>query len=130
MGKRGPEPHKPTEGQRQKVLMMTMAGTPHDDIARNIGITKPTLHRHYREQLDVGMDEANAKVAGKLFNLCMEGNLGAIVWWEKTRRGFKERFDVMTRKPEDFDEVAEHMSDEEASQRFQEFLDKRNGKAD
>lgn len=129
MGKRGPAPHEPTKAQRQKALTMTMAGIPQTDIARTLGISKPTLHKHYREQLDIGMDEANAMVAGTLYNLCIKGNLGAIVWWEKTRRGFKDKLELMSRRPQDLDEITQDMTDQEAAENFQAFLERRSGKS-
>jgi hypothetical protein len=42
-------------------------GIPQDEIARVVGITKPTLEKHYRTELDRAETEANAKVAESLF---------------------------------------------------------------
>ena len=79
-------------------------------------ISHDTLTNYFREELDYGLTKANMKVAQSLFQqavgappvfnykidpktkkrtLVLERpaiapNLGAQIWWEKTRRGFKE----------------------------------------
>lgn len=40
--------------------------------------------------LEKGRAEAARQVANRLFQLCMRGNLGALIWWEKTRSGRHE----------------------------------------
>jgi hypothetical protein len=49
-------------------------GIPQEDIARLIGITAPTLREHYREELDLGLLKANAKVAQNLFTIACKPN--------------------------------------------------------
>lgn len=100
MGARGPKGHEPTKATRELVKMMVMSGATQEQIMDALEITKPTLHKHYRRELDSGMTVANAQVAGKLFNLCMEGNPTAIIWWEKTRMGMKEAVNPLTIKLE------------------------------
>ena len=101
MGKRGPKPgspygpHKPTEETRKTVLAMTGYGIPQTDIATVIGITKPTLEKHYRTELDTGMTIANAKVAESLFNMATKkDNATAAIWWTKCRMGWREQVDL------------------------------------
>lgn len=43
--------------------------------------------------LKKGLAISEAKIANALFRLAMSGNLGAIVWWEKTRAGRRENAD-------------------------------------
>jgi len=59
----------PTEEQRRKVKILSACGTPHEKIAEAMGIRSPkTLRKHFREELDLGALEANAKVASTLYH--------------------------------------------------------------
>ena len=82
--------HLPTTGRRRQVETMSAYGIPHDDIARAIGITAPTLRKYYREQLDLGRIKATVQVAGFLFNAAKNGNVSACIFWLKTRAGWSE----------------------------------------
>jgi hypothetical protein len=84
---------KPTEDQRRLVKSMSAMGIPHEDIARKIGVRSPkTLRTHFREELDLGMTEANYKVAQTLFQMAISGEFpAATIFWAKTRNRFRER---------------------------------------
>lgn len=84
-------PHEPTDETRKLAKTLSGLGVPQDDIATLIGVSKPTLHKHYREDLDKGMAEANAKVAGSLFNQATNGNTAAAIFWMKSRAGWTEK---------------------------------------
>jgi hypothetical protein len=86
--------HNPTEEQRRLVKQLSGVGVPQDDICHIIDITKPTLHKYYRRELDLGMAEANAKVAGSLFNQAVSGNTAAAIFWSKARMGWRETSNV------------------------------------
>jgi hypothetical protein len=73
------------------VLMMVGFGIIQDDIATSLNITKPTLHKHFRRELDTGMTEANVRVAQALYaNAVKHNNVAAQIWWTKTRMGWKD----------------------------------------
>lgn len=82
---RGHPKHKPTEKDRQIARLGAAAGMPQEDIACAIGIDAKTLREHYRHELDNGRALANVKVAGKLYELCMQGNVAAVIYWHKTQ---------------------------------------------
>ena len=84
-------PHEPTEETRKLAKTLSGLGVPQDDIATLVGVSKPTLHKHYREDLDKGMAEANAKVAGSLFNQAVNGNTSAAIFWMKARANWSEK---------------------------------------
>lgn len=91
--KGGRPPHQPTEATRKQVKALAAYGVPQDEIGRVIGISKPTLERHYREELDRGEVEANAKVAESLFRKATgDGaqSVTAAIFWLKTRARWKE----------------------------------------
>jgi hypothetical protein len=48
--------------------MHVVVGTPHERIAKAMGIGLSTLQKHYREELDTAADKANKAVAGTLFH--------------------------------------------------------------
>lgn len=102
--------HEPTEQTRANVKSMAGFGTPQSDIASNIGVSEPTLRKHYRAELDTGAAEANAMVGQYLFSLASGRALrqqarsdGTVVpaathadcktaamFWAKTRMGWRE----------------------------------------
>jgi hypothetical protein len=56
-----------------------------------IGISVPTLEKYYREELDTGLDIANAKVAETLFEMATSGKVpSATYFWLKTRAKWRE----------------------------------------
>ena len=90
----GRKPHVPTDEQRNTARLLSGIGLPQDDIAVMLGISKPTLHKHYREELDKGLAEANAKIAQTLFKQATGGNVAAAIFWAKARMGWREKQEV------------------------------------
>ena len=79
-----------TDGMREKVQYLAGLGVPQDDIAKIIGCAPKTLRKRFREELDRGVAEANAMVAGYLFNSAKQGNVSAQIFWLKTRAHWRE----------------------------------------
>ena len=70
-------------------------GVPHLDIATFLGIDAKTLRKHFREELDRGTTEANAKVAQSLFTMATQGkNVAAAIFWMKARAGWREKIGI------------------------------------
>ncbi len=92
MGKRGPQPFKPTAEERKLVEQMVAVGIPQESIAAVIrdGIQAKTLRKHFRREIDTAKVKAHAKIGGKLFNQAMNGNTTAAIFWAKTQMGWKE----------------------------------------
>lgn len=87
--------HQPTDKSRATVKAMSAYGIPQEQIARAQGIDDKTLRLHYRDELDLGVIEANSKVAESLFNQGVrDGNTAALIWWTKSRMGWKERQEI------------------------------------
>ena len=85
-------PFQPTEQNQKQVKTMAALGFRHDDIATIIGITPKTLRKHFRNELDCGAIEANARVLRTLFEMAISGkNTAASIFWAKTRCGFREK---------------------------------------
>ena len=67
-------------------------GVPHDDIGRIVKCSPPTLRKRFRDELDLGNAEANAKVAQTLYQQATTpGNVAATIFWLKARAGWREK---------------------------------------
>jgi transposase len=86
----GRPPHKPTEQMRLQVKTLAAVGIRHEDIAAKLGISADTLTKYYRKELDDGRVDANAQVGKSLFEQAKAGNTAAMIFWLKTRAGWKE----------------------------------------
>ena len=80
-----------TDALREKARYLAGLGVPQDDIAKIIGCAAKTLRRHFRDQLDRGVAEANATISGSLFGAAKGGNVTAQIFWLKTRAHWRER---------------------------------------
>ena len=79
------------EGVRERVRHLAGVGVRQDDIARIIGCAPKTLRKRMRDDLDRGIAEANATIAGYLFAAAKAGNIAAIIFWLKTRAHWRDR---------------------------------------
>lgn len=78
--------HIPTDEWRAEVRALKSFGVSHEMIARHLKIDEDTLAKHYRDDLDTAVVNANAMVAGKLFKKAtVDEDLTAIIFWLKTR---------------------------------------------
>ena len=85
----------PTEETRRTVKAMAGVGVPHTQIATYLGIDAKSLRKHYRDELDRGMIEANIKVAQSLFALAtVEKSVPAAIFWLKARAGWRETVEM------------------------------------
>ena len=84
-------PHNPTDETRAQVKALAQFGIRRDEIARFLGISQPTLRRHYATELADGVVEANLAVARVLYKSAIDGNTAAQIFWLKSRAGWSER---------------------------------------
>src|SRR3954447_15677887 len=99
-------PHVPTQQTRRTVEAMAAYGIPQVDIGRVVGCSDNTLREHYRDELDLGMSKANAKVAETLYAAATsavkrdatgavasidKSGITACIFWMKTRGRWSER---------------------------------------
>lgn len=87
-------PHEPTKESRQLVQLHATIGTPQKVIADILDIDDKTLTKYYRAELDQAMARANASVGGALFNKATKGDTAAMIFWMKTRAGWREKLEV------------------------------------
>ena len=86
---------RPTDDQRKTVRALAGVGVPHAQIAGFVGIDAKSLRKHYRDDLDRGMVEANIKVAQTLFALAtVDKSVPAAIFWLKARAGWREKVEL------------------------------------
>jgi hypothetical protein len=76
--------------KRDKVRYLAGLGVPQDDIAKIIGCVAKTLRKHFRDELDRGVAEAKATIAGYLFAAAKAGNVTAQIFYLKTQGHWRE----------------------------------------
>ena len=86
----GRPPYQPTDQARLQVKTLAAVGVRHEDIASKLGISADTLTKYYRQELDDGRIDANAQIAKSLYEQAKSGNTTAMIFWLKTRAGWKE----------------------------------------
>lgn len=88
-----------TQDQRDLAETLSGYGVPQEDIARLLRISMQTLHKHFRDELDLGMAKANAFVAQNLFRQATKDDPSAVraaIFWTKARMGWREVPQEMT----------------------------------
>jgi hypothetical protein len=84
-------PYKPSEEDGATVRALKAFGHTDAEIAAFMRISHDTLERHHREDLDLGLTQANFKVANVLFKKCVEDeDTTSIIFWLKTRARWRE----------------------------------------
>lgn len=86
----GRPPHQPTDQTRLQAKTLAAVGIRHEDIAAKIGISADTLVKYYKQELDDGRVDANAQIGKSLYEQAKAGNTAAMIFWLKTRAGWKE----------------------------------------
>lgn len=90
-GKRQGRPAREYEPKdAETVRAMAQYGVPHEDIAATLGMCVETMQRLYGAELVKGRAVANVKIGRRLFDKAMSGDTAALIFWAKTRMGWKE----------------------------------------
>lgn len=74
----------------EQVQSMSQYGLPQAQIAEMVGLSIQTLRNLYGAELGKGMSLSNLAVGKKLFERCMAGDVPSLIFWAKTRMGWKE----------------------------------------
>lgn len=86
--KKGEEHPRPELANQ--IGLLVAIGTPHEQIARMLRIGLDTMHKHYRDDIDLGAARAGAVVGGKIFEAAKRGEHWACALWAARRMGWKE----------------------------------------
>lgn len=87
----------PTDKDRSFVRAMVMAGIQQDRVAEVIDIAPKTLRKHFRDELDLGMDKANATVVANLYRQAIKDDFRSIpaaIYWTKAQMGWSDKSQV------------------------------------
>lgn len=80
-----------------RVEELAAQGLSQAEICLVIGIGESTLYSRkkesevFAEAIKSGKAKAASEISNVLYQMAKRGDLGAIVWYEKTRRGFSDR---------------------------------------
>lgn len=94
--------HEPTADGRALVSLLAGFGISEDDIARQIGISNPTLRKYYFDELANGHVRANIRVTRRLWDIAVskdKQSLAACIFWLKCRAGWSEYAPPPSSKP-------------------------------
>jgi hypothetical protein len=80
-----------TDAMCERVRSLASVSARQDNIAKIIGCNATTLRAYFSDELEHGMVEANAEIAGHLFASATAGNVVAQIFWLKTRARWRER---------------------------------------
>ncbi len=79
------------ENQRQAVLAMSASGLSMNKQARILRMKPERLKKLFPDELENGLDEANAMVAHALLQKCRDGDVRAMMYWLSRKGGFVEQ---------------------------------------
>lgn len=80
-----------------------LLGATDADLAEFFDVSQRTIIRwkkknpEFAAAITEGSRHANAKVTGRLYDRCMDGEVTAIIWWQKNRMGWRDRADVVAK---------------------------------
>ena len=104
-----------------RVEELAAQGLTQEEIALCLGISERTLRNHKTIDADIaaaiksGKAKAASEVANRLYLMAKGGDLGAIVWYEKTRRGLSDKTTTVVAQEVDYilDRLRDTLSAEE-----------------
>jgi hypothetical protein len=73
---------------------MISVGTPHDVIARAIGVSERTLYRHFEHELKNGKAEIHAAIGRSITAMALAGDKTMMIFYAKAQMGWRERTSV------------------------------------
>ena len=81
---------RPDENVARQVEKLAALGISQEDAGSILNFSVDTLMRRYSEAWIKGKAVAKANIAGKLYNLAMNGDKSSIFFWLKTQAGWRE----------------------------------------
>lgn len=68
---------EPTKKQRREVSISAGAGVSHEEMALGLGISRPTLEKHFAYELTTGAYKRRQEVLNAMFRAAKKGNVAA-----------------------------------------------------
>lgn len=73
----GRPPYEPTDEDREKVRVLKAGGMSNEAIAEVVGISEPTLRKHFSSDLEIGGAKVAAEVLMARYRSALGGNVSA-----------------------------------------------------
>lgn len=89
----GDKVHKPDEKTRRYVESMAAVGLNQDQVAAVLDINPKTLRKYYDKELKTSKTKTIARVAGKLVEKALAGDVSSMIFYLKTQAKWKEADD-------------------------------------
>ena len=70
-------PFEPTDDLKERVAIAAGAGMSHEQIALGLGISRPTLEKHFEVELSTGAYAKRLEVLAAMHGAAMKGNVAA-----------------------------------------------------
>jgi hypothetical protein len=79
-----------TDASRRLVRQMTANGATQSFVAFTIKCSVDTLQRHYRDELDFGVEAVSVAISNMVYKLAISGDRACMFFWLKCRAGWRE----------------------------------------
>lgn len=84
--------HEPTDKQRQTVLLLAGFGATTRQIGRQMGLSKDTIEKHYRDELEEAWGLADLQLYGALWKKAVvDRNPACLIFLAKNRLGMSDQ---------------------------------------
>jgi hypothetical protein len=87
---RGGPAFVPTDEHRMHIQRLKIVDTSQDAIAKILGISRPTLVKHFGYELDLSKHDLLANVGAMLYQKAIGGDVAACIFYLKTQAGWRE----------------------------------------
>lgn len=88
---RGRPPHERKEVDVSRIERMVAYGIPQEQIAAIMGMSAPTLRKHYADALENGKAKVVTEVAESLYETAVAGDVQAQKFFLSSRAGWSEK---------------------------------------
>ena len=87
----GRKPHRPTDETKFRVLRGVALGITHEGLSNLLGISKATLAKHYKDELEKGRDVLIEEIGGQMYKDAKDGNTAAQKYIMACRANWSEK---------------------------------------
>jgi ribosome-binding protein aMBF1 (putative translation factor) len=83
---------KASSRDKKLVKALTACGNSHEEIAKIMGVKPSVIRKLFREEMELGGMQANAKVLASIFKAAtQDNNMTAAIYWAKTQGAAKQK---------------------------------------
>jgi DNA-binding NarL/FixJ family response regulator len=83
---------KASSRDKQLVRALSACGSSEEEIAKVLGVKPSVVRKYFREEMELGGMQANAKVLGSIFKAAtQDNNMTAAIFWAKTQGSARQK---------------------------------------